>query len=93
MSVPMTRHELIMVGRGDVSEYALRTIVALRETRDDEFVVIKGRGENICKAIDVYNEVKMRLGDALKLIGVDIGSERAGRRKVSYIEIKLKIEI
>ncbi len=87
------REELIMISRGDVSEYALKAIIALRESREDEVVVLKGRGDNICKAIDVYNEIKSRLGDALKLVSVNIGSERAGRRKLSYIEIRLRMEL
>jgi DNA-binding protein len=81
---------VILVGRGDISEYALQTIVALRSV-GEELVVLKGRGDNISKAIDVYNEVKKRIGDVIEVAGINIGSERAGSRKVSYIEIKLKM--
>ncbi len=87
------KEHFILVGRNDVSEYALRTIIALRETSDDEIVVIKGRGDNISKAVDVYNEVVSRIGDALKLVSVNIGSDKVGRRKLSFIEIKVKMSI
>ncbi len=82
---------LIMVGREDISEYALRTIVSLRSV-GDETVVLKGRGDNISKAIDVFNEVKRRIGDVIELVGVNIGSERAGSRKTSFIEIVIKMK-
>lgn len=88
-----TKEQLILVGRSDVSEYALRTIVALRELAEDEVVVIKGRGDNISKAIDVYNEVLSRIGDAVKLVNVSIGSERVGRKKLSFIEIRLTMSL
>jgi len=87
------KEHYILVGRNDVSEYALRTIIALRETAEDEVVVIKGRGDNISKAVDVYNEVASRIGDALKVVSVNIGSDRVGRRKMSFIEIKLKMTL
>ncbi len=82
---------MILVGRDDTSEYALQAIVSLRALGENEIVVLKGRGEYISKAIDVYNEVKDRIGDVLELVDVSIGSERAGNRKISYIEIKLKM--
>ena len=83
---------IVMVGRGDVNEYALQTIVSLRSVGED-LVVVKGRGENISRAIDVYNEVKKRMGDVIELVDVSIGSERAGSRKTSFIEIKLRMKI
>ncbi|MEM1619856.1 MAG: hypothetical protein QXU97_01415 [Fervidicoccaceae archaeon] len=86
-----SRSRTIFVGGEDPNAYALRAIVMLREAGEDEVVIIKGRGENISKAIDIYNEIKERLGDGLKLVGVSIGSEKSGKRKVSYIEISLKL--
>ncbi|MGC8909140.1 MAG: DNA-binding protein [Fervidicoccaceae archaeon] len=83
--------DLIIIGNGDTSEYALRAIVSLRGLSENEVVVIKGRGEFIEKAIDVYNEMKARMGESLKLVKVNIGSERVGRRIFPYIEIKVKI--
>ncbi|MGC8675105.1 DNA-binding protein [Fervidicoccus sp.] len=81
--------ETIIVSNKDVSEYALRVIVALRNITENEVVVIKGRGDFIEKAIDVYNEVKARIGDSIKLVSVNIGTEKAGRRYFPTIEIKL----
>lgn len=87
------KEHYIMIGRNDISEYALRTIIALRETADDEIVVIKGRGVNISKAVDVYNEVASRIGEALEVVSVNIGSDKVGKRKMSFIEIKLKMSV
>ncbi|MGC8556932.1 MAG: hypothetical protein ACP5ML_02690, partial [Fervidicoccus sp.] len=42
--------ETIIVSNKDVSEYALRVIVALRNITENEVVVIKGRGDFIEKA-------------------------------------------
>jgi DNA-binding protein len=83
--------DIVIVSTGDTSEYALRAIVSLRGLSEDEVIVIKGRGNFIEKAIDVYNEMKSRMGDTLKLVKVNIGSERVGRRIFPYIEIKVKI--
>lgn len=81
--------DIILITNEDVSQYALRTIVALRGLTENEVVVIKGRGDLIEKAIDVYNEVKAKLGETVKLISVNIGSERVGRRILPFIEIKI----
>jgi DNA-binding protein Alba len=82
--------KLILVNRTPLEELVLNVILTLRELKENEVLVLKGRGDYIPKAIDVYNEVKKRLGNALVLENVSIGSERAGRRTLSYIEISLK---
>jgi DNA-binding protein Alba len=82
--------KLILVNRTPLEELVLNVILTLRELKENEVLVLKGRGDYIPKAIDVYNEVKKRLGNALVLENVSIGSEKAGRRILSYIEISLK---
>lgn len=82
--------KLILVNRTPLEEIVLNVILSLRELKEDEILVLKGRGDYIPKAIDVYNEVKKRLGNALILENVSIGSEKAGRRILSYIEISLR---
>jgi DNA-binding protein len=82
--------KLILVNRTPLEELVLNVILTLRELKENEVLVLKGRGDYIPKAIDVYNEVKKRLGNALVLKNVSIGSEKAGRRTLSYIEISLK---
>jgi len=82
--------KLILVNRTPLEELVLNVILTLRELKENEVLVLKGRGDYIPKAIDVYNEVKKRLGNALVLENVSIGSERVGRRTLSYIEISLK---
>jgi DNA-binding protein Alba len=82
--------KLILVNRTPLEELVLNVILTLRELKENEVLVLKGRGDYIPKAIDVYNEVKKRLGNALVLENVSIGSEKVGRRTLSYIEISLK---
>ncbi|OYT49841.1 MAG: DNA-binding protein [Desulfurococcales archaeon ex4484_204] len=50
-------------------------------------IIIRGSGDKISKAIAVYNALKERMGDAVKLNDVRIGSENRRGRMVSYIEI------
>lgn len=88
-----SKEHYIIIGRGEVSEYALRAIVALRGLAEEEVLVLKGRGEGISKAVDVYNEVRSRIGEALQLVNVSIGSERAGRKKLPFIEIRIKMTV
>ncbi|MCC6009763.1 MAG: hypothetical protein LM585_02500 [Fervidicoccaceae archaeon] len=90
MSEKQQSRKLILVNRTPLEELVLNVILTLRELKENEVLVLKGRGDYIPKAIDVYNEVKKRLGNALVLENVSIGSEKAGRRILSYIEISLK---
>ena len=90
MSEKQQSRKLILVNRTPLEELVLNVILTLRELKENEVLVLKGRGDYIPKAIDVYNEVKKRLGNALVLENVSIGSERVGRRTLSYIEISLK---
>jgi len=85
--------KLLLINRAPFEETVLKAILSLRELKEDEVLVIKGRGDYIPKAIDVYNEVKKRLGNALVLEKVSIGSERVGRRVLSFIEISLRFSV
>lgn len=87
------RKRIVLVTRSPLEEQVLNVILSLRELKENEVLVVKGRGDFIPKAIDVYNEVRKRLGSALVLEGVSIGSERAGRRILSYIEIALRFSM
>lgn len=85
--------KLILVTRSPFEEQVLNVILSLRELKENEVLVVKGRGEYIPRAIDIYNEVRKRLGSSLILEGVSIGSEKAGRRVLSYIEIALRFSM
>lgn len=93
MSERQLSRKLIIVNRTPVEELVLNAILSLRELKEDEVLILKGRGDYIPKAIDIYNEVKKRLGNALILEKVSIGSERVGRRTLSYIEIALRFSM
>ncbi|MCS7108163.1 MAG: DNA-binding protein [Sulfolobales archaeon] len=79
---------VVSVGSRPLSDYVLSIIILLNQ--GVKKVVLKGKGGNINKAIAVYNAVKDRLGDSVKLEGVEIGSEYySNRKRVSYIKISL----
>jgi len=79
---------VVDVGKKSIEDYLFDVILRFQE--GDEIVVIKGAGDFISKAVDVYNRLKERLGDSVELVNVEIGSERRGRRIRSFIAIKVK---
>ncbi len=78
----------IIVGRKPRDDYVLAAIVLLNQGAD--YAVIRGQGDLIYKAVDVYNLLAERLGSSIELVDVNIGSDKAGSRRISYIEIKVK---
>ncbi len=86
------RDEVIVVGRERPYRYVLEIIVRMNQGSDR--ITIIGRDRNIPKAITVYNILRDRLGDALELREVNIGSTYSKRnRRISYIEIKISRKI
>lgn len=86
------KEEVIIVGRERPYRYALDIIVRMNQGNDN--ITIVGKSKNIPKAVTVYNILRDRLGDALELRGVSIGSTYAARnRRISYIEIKISRRI
>ncbi|MEM0361390.1 MAG: DNA-binding protein [Sulfolobales archaeon] len=78
----------VSVGSRPLSDYVLSIIILFNQ--GVKKVVLKGKGGNISKAIAVYNAVKDRLGDSIRLEGIEIGSEYYDNRKrVSYIKISI----
>lgn len=82
----------INVGQKPLEEYLLEAVTAYQS--GIEKLVIKGRGFNICKAVDLFNNLIERLGeDAFKVESVEIGTERVREKgrtvPRSYILIKL----
>lgn len=79
---------IVDVGRKPIDDYIFDIIIRFQEGED--VVVIKGYGDFISKAVDVYNRLKDRLGDSIELVNVEIGSERRGRRFRPFIAIHVK---
>lgn len=78
----------IDVGRRPLEDYVFEAIVSFREGVNE--IILKGRGETISKAVDLYWRIKDRLGDSIELIGVKIGSERFRGRTRSFIAIRIR---
>ncbi len=75
----------ITVGNKPVLDYIVS--IAILFNQGVKRIIIRGRGDNISKAIAVYNAVKERMGDAVKLSNVRIGSEDRKGKLTSFIEI------
>ncbi|PUA32405.1 MAG: hypothetical protein B7O98_07050 [Zestosphaera tikiterensis] len=84
----LSEQRRVTVGNKPLSNYI--ALVSTFLSQGVKEVVIRGKGENISKAVDLYNILHRRLGDYLKLTNVSIGTERVGGRAVSYIEITLQ---
>ena len=76
------------IGRKPVDDYIFEIIVSFQEGIDT--IIIRGYGDYISKAVDVYNELYSRLGESIELENVEIGSERRGGRIKPYISIRVK---
>jgi len=84
----------INIGQKTLDEYLLEAITAYQS--GVESLVIRARGFNICKAVDLYNELLERLGDdVVRVEATEIGTERVREkgRSVprSYIVIKISL--
>ncbi len=54
-------------------------------------VVLYGRGDNIVRAVDLYNLISRRLGGLVRLSKVNIGTVEYSGRRSSYIELEVEI--
>jgi DNA-binding protein Alba len=81
----MKKRDSITVGDAPVDKYIFDAIVLFNSGVDE--IEIVGRGRNIYKAVAVFNGLREKLGETLKVLEVEIGSEKRGRRKVPYIKI------
>lgn len=81
-------NEILITRAKRTEDYVLDIIVLFNQGYDE--IEIKGIGNSIYKAVEVYNLLKERLGDGVILEKTDIGSEVKDRRRISYISIKLK---
>lgn len=78
----------ITIGNKPILDYIVS--IAILFNQGVRRVVIKGKGDNISKAVAVYNAIKERMGDAVKLNDVRIGSEDRRGRLTSFIEIVIE---
>ncbi|MCX8184349.1 MAG: DNA-binding protein [Sulfolobales archaeon] len=78
----------VSVGRRSINDYM--TSIAIIFNQGVRSVVIRGCGDNIHRAVALYNVLKLKLGDSIKLVNVKIGSEKRGSRYVPYIEIEVE---
>jgi len=78
----------INIGNRPLRNYVLEAIVNLNQGAD--IVEIVGRGRHIHRAVNVFNAIASRLGDSVKLEGVEIGSILVRGRRVSYIKIRIR---
>ena len=84
----MNVEESIVVGRKPIIDYVLSAVVLFNQGADR--VIVKGKGEEISKAVDVVNSILERIGDTVKVKDVKIGSSNVKGRLTSFIEIVLE---
>ncbi len=84
----MSEQRRVTVGNKPLSNYI--ALVSMFLNQGVKEIIIHGRGQNISKAVDLYNILNRRLGDYLKLANVSIGTEHAGGKSLSYIEIVVR---
>ena len=85
----------LKIGKKPVRPYVTAVIVHLKTGGTD--VVIKARGQNVSKAVDVAEIVKRFQETPMELKDIKIGTEEfTGEdkrvRRVSFIEITLKLK-
>lgn len=81
----MNVEDSIIVGRKPTVDYVLSAVVLFNQGA--ERIVVKGRGEEISKTVDVVNSILERLGDVVRVKDVKIGSDKVKGRLVSFIEV------
>ncbi len=78
----------VRVGNKPLNDYLISA--ALLFNQGASKVVLVGKGNNISKAVALYNTLKDRMGEAIKLRDVRIGSEEVKGKIVSFIEIEVE---
>jgi len=87
-SINPANTKIIDVARKPISDYVFDAVVTFNQGID--VLVIRGRGDFISKAVDVYRLLAERLGDTIEIMGIEIGSEKFRGRRRSYIMIKIR---
>ena len=80
--------KIIDVARKPLTDYVFDAVVTFNQGIDE--LAIRGRGDFISKAVDVYRLLYERLGDTIEITNIEIGSEKFRGRRRSYILIKIK---
>ncbi len=75
----------IKVGSKPLEDYLVSAAILFNQGVSK--LTIKGWGNSISKTVALYNALKERMGEAIKLRDVRIGSEEVKGKLVSYIEI------
>ena len=78
----------VRIGNKSMNDYLISA--ALLFNQGINKVVLVGRGNNISKAVALYNTLKDRMGEAIRLKDVRIGSEEVKGKIISFIEIEVE---
>ncbi len=76
----------VLIGKKGAMAYVLAVVTGFN---NDDKVVIKARGRNISKAVDVAEITRNRFYQEAKLENIEIGTETIEDRAVSTCEITL----
>ncbi|MET1102273.1 MAG: DNA-binding protein [Pyrodictiaceae archaeon] len=88
----MSTDNVIVIGKKPIRDYVLSAILLFNEGHEE--IVLKAKGSNISKAVDVYNALRNRLPDNIELVSINIDSiEKGARKLIPVIEIKVRRSI
>ncbi|MCI2414883.1 MAG: DNA-binding protein [Candidatus Aramenus sp.] len=79
--------QIVITSSKTVDEHVLEILSMFNQGVNE--VELKGYGREINKLVDVYNQLKDKLGEGVKLENAKTGSEVREKRRISYLLIRL----
>ncbi|EWG07086.1 MAG: DNA/RNA-binding protein [Candidatus Aramenus sulfurataquae] len=79
--------QIVITSSKTVDEHVLEILSMFNQGVNE--VELKGYGREINKLVDVYNQLKDKLGEGVKLENAQTGSEVREKRRISYLLIRL----
>ncbi|MGC9210354.1 MAG: DNA-binding protein [Acidilobus sp.] len=83
-----SRSKVVVEDQGTAEDYALKTILEFNKGFSQ--VELYATEDSICKLVEAYIIVKERMGEAVRVVGADIGTARPRNRNVSYLSVVLE---
>ncbi|ESQ21770.1 MAG: hypothetical protein CISAcid_01380 [uncultured Acidilobus sp. CIS] len=82
------RSRIVVEEQGTAEDYALKAILEFNKGFSQvEFYATE---DMVCKLVDAYLAVKERMGEAVKVVGADIGVTKFHNRNVSYLSLVIE---
>ncbi len=79
--------QIVVSSTKSVEDHVLEIITMMNQGTSE--VEIKGFGREINKVVDIYNQLKDKLGEGIKLSETSIGSEVKDKKRISYLLLRI----